>query len=230
LIYLVLWSFLQRKQGNEPKAKNGKKREREQSNASGTIVPPSTAGAAHSATPGFSGSVYHSTVNHAAPDITVDQSQKALARVAVGKGVRHGYVPKQPAQNSNAVPGVASGSTPSVVAPSPVQASLNALTNNYRNSLNELHTADQNTHDNASHSPPAAAAPEASAQTGSAALSYVPGSLHRDDSLVDLAMIPFADEGTGTCEAAASSGFSFVDFPFDPNYLTGDDFNGSSQG
>ena len=55
-------------------------------------------------------------------------------------------------------------------------------------------------------------------------VSYVPGSLHRDDSLVDLAMIPIVGDGTITdSNAATSSGFSFVDFPFDSNIFANDD-------
>ena len=209
----------QRKVGNEPKAKNGKKRERDQPKASSKTA--SSAAAAYTAS--HAAGSYTTSINHAAPNITVDPSQKALARVAVGKGVRHGYVPRQPVNKSN--PTVGSGSSPSVVAPSPVQASLNALTNNYRNSLNELQNTDQSTSQNESVS--ASADP---GQTGATALSYVPGSLHRDDSLVDLAMIPLAEEGAGTSDPSGSTGFSFVDFPFDPNFLAGDDFNGDNQG
>merc|ERR1719394_585217 len=57
-------------------------------------------------------------------------------------------------------------------------------------------------------------------------VSYVPGSLHRDDSLVDLAMIPIIADGTTTeSNGDASSGFSFVDFPFDSNIFSSNDPN-----
>lgn len=217
------YTYLQRKQGNEPKAKNGKngkKRDRDQAKTH-TKTPHSAGAAAHYGSQAVADAAY-STSNNGASNITVDQSQKALARVAVGKGIRHGYVPRQTGQQSRAAPAVASGKSASVVAPSPVQASLNALTNNYRNSLNELQSA--GTSENASNTATGAGS---SAQAGATALSYVPGSLSRDDSLVDLAMIPFAEEGTGTSDAAASSGFSFVDFPFDANFLANDDFNES---
>lgn len=111
---------------------------------------------------------------------------------------------------------------PSVVAPSPVQASLNALTNNYRNSLNELENLDQTT--------TSAQNTFGDPQTGmSSSFAYMPGSMRRDDSLVDLAMIPLAEEGTESNMEGDASGFSFVDFPFDPNFLAGVDyFNESS--
>jgi hypothetical protein len=151
----------------------------------------------------------------------VNQSQKALARVAVGKGVRHGFVPNR----NNAAASVIQSTSqpPTVVVPSPVQASLNALTNNYRNSLNELQNA-----------VPGGFSGDTQAVTTSCNggdegssnyLAYVPGSLRRDDSLVDLAMIPLAEDGTETNAVVESSGFSFVDFPFDPNFLTNDEFN-----
>ena len=57
-------------------------------------------------------------------------------------------------------------------------------------------------------------------------VAYVPGSLHRDDSLVDLAMIPLVGDGTvNESNAATSSGFSFVDFPFDSNIFSNEDTN-----
>jgi hypothetical protein len=41
-------------------------------------------------------------------------------------------------------------------------------------------------------------------------------------------MIPLADDGAGMSNVAASTGFSFVDFPFDPNFLSGDDIDGNT--
>ncbi|KAL3934629.1 MAG: hypothetical protein SGARI_003308, partial [Bacillariaceae sp.] len=168
------------KVGNEPKVKNGKKRERDPSKGGSNAASPAVV-ATYAGTHTAPAGTYSTSINPGAPNITVNQSQKALARVAVGKGIRHGYVPRQAVQKSDAAHAVGgSGPSSSVVAPSPVQVGLNALTNNYRNSLNELQNADQTeqtTGENES-----ALVPATSGQTGATALSYVPGSLHRDDS------------------------------------------------
>jgi hypothetical protein len=173
----------------------------------------------------------------------VDQSQKALARVAVGRGVRHGFVPQQNGGADSSTANPNTSKSPSLVAPSPVQASLNALTNNYRNSLNELQTtADQDVSNNStSHTQNACFAGGSGQQyaphhantastSSSTNLGFIPGSLRRDDSLVDLAMIPLADDGEAMSSAAASTGFSFVDFPFDPNFFSCDDVNQDNNG
>jgi hypothetical protein len=211
---------MQRKQGNEPKVKNGKKRDRDEAGNEGTAsaIAKPAAYSANQVLP--SANMYRNPGNSGASNITVNQSQKDLARVAVGKGVRHGFVPNP--NNNGAAAVRQTYPTPSVVAPSPVQASLNALTNNYRNSLNELQNADQGGEAQGTVTSDNGTAQRASSFT------YVPGSLRRDDSLVDLAMIPLAEEGTETNNAAESSGFLFVDFPFDPDFLT-NDLNDSSQ-
>jgi hypothetical protein len=160
-----------------------------------------------------------------ASNITVNQSQKALARVAVGKGVRHGFVP-----NRNIAPASVVQTTsqpPTIVVPSPVQESLNALTNNYRNSINELQKAVPGGFLGDLHN--AATSHNTGDEGSTNCLAYVPGSLRRDDSLVDLAMIPLAEDGTETNAAVDSTGFSFVDFPFDPDFLNSDDLNETSQ-
>jgi hypothetical protein len=133
--------------------------------------------------------------------------------------VRHGFVPSR--NNAPAAAFQNRTQPPTIVVPSPVQESLNALTNNYRNSLNELQNAipreffedTQNTVTNTGE------------EESTNFPAYIPGSLRRDDSLVDLAMIPLAEDGTVTSVAAPSSGFSFLDFPFDPNFFPKDDIN-----
>ncbi|KAG7364551.1 HSF-type DNA-binding protein [Nitzschia inconspicua] len=208
--------LVKRKQGNEPNTKKGKKRDRE---SEGSAVSSSTAAKPQA----FSAGQVLPNVNaHRNPgitgasNITVDQSQKALARVAVGKGVRHGFVPKP---NSNAMPlvGRSANPTPTVVASSPVQDSLNALTNNYRNSLNELQNADKGrlTDENQG----IVSSSNAAEQPITNSLTYIPGSLRRDDSLVDLAMIPLAENENEANASVESSGFSFVDFPFDTDFF-----------
>jgi hypothetical protein len=249
----------QRKQGNEPTAKKGgKKRDR-----SGKQGKPATArnigrcsntvGATNDAVnPVLAGILYRSSsdiaittsnnnnnnVNTNSINNTLQQSQKAIARVAVGKGVRHGFVPQQLHQNnilkntnssSNvlaAAAAVAASNSNNAqvstrpVAPTPVQASLNALTQNFNESLqgatdstNEIEVK------------PAAATTAPAIPNHEVEVGYVPGSLHRDDSLVDLAMIPgIGDEQiTNEDNITSSTGFSFVDFPFDSDFFSSDD-------
>jgi HSF-type DNA-binding len=180
------------------------------------------------------------------------QTQKDIARVAVGRGIRHGLKPQaNDALRSSG--GVLRGG-PKVVEPSPVQASLNALTNNFKNSLQDLHQISNHTSNQTSHtatqgvssssqvgglsapSPYAISADASMANSGTAASAqattnsttrsrdYVPGSLRRDDSLVDLAMIPFVEEQqngeSGNASSAGNNvGFDFVDFPFDTDFF-----------
>ena len=145
----------------------------------------------------------------------MQQSQKAIARVAVGKGVRHGYVPQRAKSTQNYhVPTTSTG-------PSPVQASLNALTQNFNQSMHETTESAADVQGDYEYQ-----LPEPTRVTAAPAghASYVPGSLHRDDSLVDLAMIPLVGDGTtADSNVATSSGFSFVDFPFDSNIFANED-------
>jgi hypothetical protein len=133
------------------------------------------------------------------PSMHPQRSQQALARVAVGKGIKHSYIlpnAKPASQATITIP------NPLAVHPTPVQASLSALTNNFRNSLQELegYTEENN---------------QVTAVSTTYAGGYIPGSLRRDDSLVDLAMIPMLDysEPVSTDEQAAQ-GLTFVDFPW----------------
>lgn len=169
----------------------------------------------------------------------MQQSQKAIARVAVGKGVRHGFVPHQLHQNnilkntnssSNvlaAAAAVAASSSNNAqvstrpVAPTPVQASLNALTQNFNESLQGATDSTNEIEGKPAAANSALAIPNHEVEVG-----YVPGSLHRDDSLVDLAMIPGIigdEEITNEDNITSSTGFSFVDFPFDADFFSNDD-------
>lgn len=99
----------------------------------------------------------------------------------------------------------------SAVAPTPVQSNLTALQTNYQTSLQQdKHSSDP------THRPPVT-----TTTTPSGALAYVPGSLRRDDSLVDLAMIPMVDSSLITDpdqpQGTAGSSMSFIDFPWDPS-------------
>jgi len=158
---------------------------------------------------------------------SLQRSQKAIARVAVGKGVRHGYVPHQTQNHhknidpSPQVLGAHSVST-NHVDPSPVQASLNALTQNFNQSMHEAKPSVVPSQQDVNQYQVPASSAVSTATTGR--VSYVPGSLHRDDSLVDLAMIPIIDDGNQPeSNAASSTGFSFVDFPFDSNIFTNEE-------
>jgi len=128
-------------------------------------------------------------------------SHLALAKIAVGKGVRHSVS----AQNTLTEPSVVDATTAdnSFTFKEPhqlgmdVQSSLDELSNNFRNSLKQsLEIDDQ---------------------------AYI-SMLRRDDSLVDLAMIPSVEPTSVSemqeADAAASlhidsSGMAFLDFPDD---------------
>ncbi len=89
-----------------------------------------------------------------------------------------------------------------------VQAGLSALTNNFKSSLEAAQGEQTSVNaDSGDDSYPLA--------------SYVPGSMRRDDSLVDLAMIPVADDDAPS-DYMASSGLTFIDFPWqDPSMFPG---------
>merc|ERR1711920_194152 len=96
-------------------------------------------------------------------------------------------------------------------AQTPVQAGLSALTSNFQNSL-QRESATQGSETT-----------QSTGQPATTSQPYVPGSLRRDDSLVDLAMTPLVEGDTTVDEPNASSnGFTFIDFPWDPSYLQPD--------
>lgn len=219
--------LIKRKQGNEPKTKpGGKKRGRGEKE-----MKPGVSSIARTAVdaqnPALGGIVYRSTSidnTHSSMSSSgsnsLQQSQKALARVAVGKGVRHGYVPQQSKNHLKSGNVSSSAVYTQQVQPvatalsSPVEDSLNALTQNFNESLNET-TANTGVAANPNQYVLPAPAPVSANSVGP--VSYVPGSLHRDDSLVDLAMIPIPGDGNTSENNVSSTAFSFVDFPFDSN-------------
>ncbi|VEU39943.1 unnamed protein product [Pseudo-nitzschia multistriata] len=236
--------LIKRKQGNEMKTKaGGKKRARggkeQKSDGSasnktnGDPVNPVLAGILYRSASSDNASATTTNTNNG----TLQQSQKAIARVAVGKGVRHGYVPQQ--SKDRAKNGDSSSSSlytqqaaaPGTFASSPVEVSLNALTQNFNQSMHQtiassdgslLNSAVHQGHQDTNHYTLPTPAPVSANNTGR--VPYVPGSLHRDDSLVDLAMIPIVGDGsTGDSNVATSSGFSFVDFPFDSSIFSNED-------
>lgn len=234
--------LIKRKQGNEPKSKSGGKK-RDRNGKEGKAR--SSAGcktACDPVNPVLAGILYRSSGDNAtvstnnANNSTLQQSQKAIARVAVGKGVRHGFVPHQTKNRRKNTDSLSQALViqqvaATRVAPSPVQASLNALTQNFNQSMHntidgsadmEGKPSDVVSHQDINQFELPAQATESTGTAGR--VSYVPGSLHRDDSLVDLAMIPMLGDGTSTeSSVAATSGFSFVDFPFDSNIFSNED-------
>ena len=132
-------------------------------------------------------------------------SQQALARVAVGRGIRHSF--SLPQNDSATMPSNVRSETNvnQSSSHSPVQAGLSALTSNFKNSLQDRTQSSEDAKDGSG------------GDTPTSALTYVPGSLRRDDSLVDLAMIPMID-GEGENKQSNGAGLPFIDFPWDANF------------
>jgi hypothetical protein len=153
------------------------------------------------------------TSAQAAGENPPQRSQQALARVAVGKGIRHSFTMKKPAP----LPG---RTTNVPISDSPVEASLSALKSNFKNSLQDIDEASVKDIDAASD---ITAAQVLSRTEPSAISEYIPGSMRRDDSLVDLAMIPLVEDGGTQEHLDTSMGLTFIDFPWqDPNFFSTD--------
>jgi hypothetical protein len=156
-------------------------------------------------------------------------AHQALARTAVGRGIRHGYSltagshpgsqPARLAQNASAPQGnvnaaAARGATPFDFPDHMPSAndSLSQLTSNYRNSLNESMST-QSLDDETMPTPlDQMRDPSASGAFG--------GFLSRNSSLVDLAMIPNVDDTDDQQTDFRSFGMNFVDFPNPEVYPT----------
>ena len=191
---------IKRKVG-EMKDKRGKKRGR----GAGTAIP--GGGPDSNVNPVLAGILHRSTSAGDIPNTAggirnvaqaPGSSPQALARVAVGKGIKHRFSLPQP----NAAPVAATAASEAAKqAASP--SALSALADNFQSSLQGLSTSQIN-----ANQPQQAAQPS----NRTAVMAYVPGSMRRDDSLIDLAMIPFADEPTP--DPSSATGLAFVDFPF----------------
>jgi hypothetical protein len=136
---------------------------------------------------------------------TTDNSQQAIARSAVGRGVRHSFgfdttgediVPSGPA--SSLV------DTTNFLIPVGVEDSLSQLTNNYQNSLLADtpfpdRTGSQQLFESSTYNPN----------------DPFPALLSRNSSLIDLAMIPSVEDGDDTNGDSMPTvpGMNFVDFP-----------------
>lgn len=144
--------------------------------------------------------------------LSPNQSQQEIARTAVGRGIRHSFshpnaikpapLPPRPPPSEQVIATVANPVAAKSSIPV-VEESLSALKNNFQMTLEA--SSGQN-----------ASAPSENSgdQTSSG---YVPGTMRRDDSLVDLAMIPMVDGGNES-DYFSSTGLTFIDFPWqDPN-------------
>lgn len=202
--------------GNEPKVKLPKKRERADSSSQETPpdnlpIPP--------VNPVLANILYRSSEaqDSSAPSnppgnghLPPNQSQQEIARVAVGRGIRHNFshssaikpapLPARPPATAEAPQTTGEPETSDGGAPV-VQANLSALKNNFQIAASANNpSAGENSSD------------------PTAPSDYVPGSMRRDDSLVDLAMIPLMDDGNDAMDYFSSSGLSFIDFPWqDPS-------------
>ena len=131
--------------------------------------------------------------------------QATLAQTAVGRGIRHGY--SAPTSSANSVTGASSQSNMPFLDPMQlgmgVESSLSQLTSNYLKAQESEATSSAEVQEDISAAPASA-----------------PGSmLARNDSLVDLAMLPtlpFPGANDIDADGAAAgdpSSFAFVDFP-----------------
>ena len=189
-------SIRQRKTGNEPKSKSAEKKQKA---GEATSVDPVLAGILNRS----SGDSTTTSVNQPNRVNQPQHSQQAIARVAVGRGIRHSFT--LPQSDSASMPSkvVSETNLNQASSQSPVQAGLSALTSNFKSSLQDFSGPSK----------------DPKGKTGGVpALTYVPGSLRRDDSLVDLAMIPMNDGGDTENKQSDASGLAFIDFPWDPNF------------
>jgi len=135
------------------------------------------------------------------PSPDSESYQAAVAQAAVGKGIRHGYganlASSQSALDSTQSNNPATNALKDASFSIPEQNDcLYQLACNYRNSLNDLNSAEY---------------PDASDASPMDELTVPPpqGLLKKDDSLIDLAMIPGVEDG----EQSSTYPYNFVDFP-----------------
>lgn len=191
----------QRKVGPpNPRDKNGRKGGKEKSG--NKAHPTSNQGVPYQA----STSTAQSTQNMPSPQMApTDGSQQAIARSAVGRGVRHSFALGASTTASDQKAHTASQQQPSdntcFTVPTGVEDSLSQLTSNFHSSLADSSNHTPDLHES---QPPQDDADRAFTNDGGFSL------LSRNSSLVDLAMLPTYEEGDTVPEMP---GFSFVDFP-----------------
>eukprot|EP00977_Amphora_coffeiformis_P000898 scaffold190_cov171-Amphora_coffeaeformis.AAC.23 len=170
----------------------------QRSNATGISQPP----APHSGA---------STEPRETSSTTLNSSYRAVAKSAVGRGVRHSFTGRMtlPVASSSAASLPDNASSEPRMETNESQDSLSQLATNYRNTLNGYHGQGEIDDMGAEHfhfdTDPTPLA-QLRGDTSSSA-----GLFSRDPSLLDLAMIPEMDEGDDGGEP--SNAFSFVDFP-----------------
>ena len=237
MIYILLTIYvfyIQRKTGNETNAAKlaaGKKREREEATSQSkesTNTTPALTGT-FTSTPAPGGPVITKTTAPVAKiskglsfhngSVKPKQSHHALARVAIGKGVRHGIVASKPSttlSNPEPLP------TNYKSATRDNRSGLDALQNNFRSSLHDSqsHASGQQETPVSMKSEPLEAPSSSVNHEAANNWGFVPGSLAHDDSLVDLAMIPDINDGNGsgsgveTADGGGSGVMPFIDFPW----------------
>lgn len=141
---------------------------------------------------------------------SVEDSFKAVAKSAVGRGIRHSFNSRTLppiSRTSSARPDETQSETPSeaMVEKDLSQDSLTQLATNYRNSLIDHHGDNTGVEEFQFDADPT----PLSQMQGDA--SSAPGFFSGDPSLLELAMIPEAEEGGG--QDSSATGFNFVDFP-----------------
>ena len=141
-------------------------------------------------------------------------TQQALARRAVGRGVRHGFASSSATTSSNLTTRSASSSIKTSLGagaavkffePSKTD-NLSQLAINYRNVLNEERSSGSQGQDETDPTP-------LSEMRGQNNLDFFDGFLSRNSSLVDLAMIAPVDDDEPGLSDLVNDGFGFVDFP-----------------
>ena len=134
---------------------------------------------------------------------------KAVAKSAVGRGIRHSFLnrrlPPQP-NNASAAPVPEAAHSTSEPQRDSSQESLTQLAANYRNSLIDYHGEGNVEEQFNFDTDPTPLSQMCEDGTGSNS-----GLFSRDPSLLELAMIPELDEGGA--DDGNINGFSFVDFP-----------------
>lgn len=136
-------------------------------------------------------------------------AHQALARRAVGKGIRHGF-----GGPAVAVPPQTATTTAKLPPSSSAADTLSALASNYQNSL--LNSNNDNEGLESDDDPTPLSQMQGRSGTYYDTPAAYSGFLSRNSSLVDLAMIAPVDEGLDdflTETADAARGFGFVDFP-----------------
>ena len=145
-------------------------------------------------------------VASARPDTSASgDSYKAVAKSAVGRGIRHNFTSRLSTVTSAAAARPDEATSQYKAQTDLSQDSLTQLATNYRNSLIDYHEEDAIAEDFQFDADPTPLSQMQGDETTSSS-----GFFSRDPSLLELAMIPGVEEGGGE---ELATGFNFVDFP-----------------